>query len=239
MKKLSYWALLNMHISQPLLLLFQFLLFLLSIYLGVILFAADIYLPIQVVYISTGIFFLIAIIYPIRRARYKFWKFSYYKQKSMDFILQAVFFVICTTFFNQQAGVVSNASNTSPMAMPIVYREHVPVNVSPQVFKHEKHSKGIKALLKMKFVDLVEKVKGDEKKASGGDVFSIILVILVAIGFIFLIAWAACALSCSGNTALAALVGIGGTALIIYGVVLAIRSIVGKRKNRYEPMPQS
>jgi hypothetical protein len=59
--------------------------------------------------------------------------------------------------------------------------------------------------------------------------------VLVAIGLIFLALGLACNLSCNGHDGGAVLVGVGGTALVIFLFIIAIRSIYpGKRKKRLE-----
>jgi hypothetical protein len=59
-----------------------------------------------------------------------------------------------------------------------------------------------------------------------------ILSVIVAIGLLYLVAALSCSLSCNGSDAAAVLVGVGGTALVIFLVIIVIRGIYGKHKKK-------
>jgi hypothetical protein len=78
----------------------------------------------------------------------------------------------------------------------------------------------------------VKSIKKDNNLSKGKKTTLIILSVLVALGLFALVLSLACDLSCSGSDAAAAIVGIGGTALIIFLLILVIRAINGKKRKR-------
>src|SRR5438128_784233 len=72
-------------------------------------------------------------------------------------------------------------------------------------------------------------------KTAADQALLIILAIIVALGLLYLVAAAACSLSCSGADAAAALVAIVGTVGIIWLLVIIIKKI-GRRKEP-DPIP--
>ena len=93
MKRLSYWALMNPWKSQTILVCCHLFIAALAIYTGVLLFSYDIIVPTSVLYAGEALFFTLLIGYPIRRARHKFWKTNFVRQKLMDvgFVEQNLF----------------------------------------------------------------------------------------------------------------------------------------------------
>ena len=93
---------------------------------------------------------------------------------------------------------------------------------------------GKKKILK----EQIREIKKANDLSEGTKVLLIILSIVVAIGLLFLVAALACNLSCSGSDAVAVIVGIGGLALIIFLLIIAIRAITGKKKKgKHNTMP--
>lgn len=74
------------------------------------------------------------------------------------------------------------------------------------------------------------KITGRQSEA--GDAALIIVACVVAVGLLFLLAALACNISCNGQDALAVIVGVAGTAAIIWGLVAVIRAIKRKKKKR-------
>jgi hypothetical protein len=72
------------------------------------------------------------------------------------------------------------------------------------------------------------KLRGNNEKAE--DAALIILTIVAALGLMALLAMLVCNLSCGGADAAAVLVGILGTAAIVWGVVVIIKRINRKSK---------
>lgn len=78
----------------------------------------------------------------------------------------------------------------------------------------------------------VRSIKKDNDLSKGAKIIFIILSVIAAAGLLYLVAGLTCNLSCDGSGAAAAIVGVGGTALIIFLLILAIRGITGKKRKR-------
>lgn len=78
----------------------------------------------------------------------------------------------------------------------------------------------------------IKAIRHDDDLSPGAKAALIILCVLVALGLSYLVASLACSLSCSGSEAGAVVVAIGGSALIIFLTIIAIRAIMGKKKKQ-------
>lgn len=85
----------------------------------------------------------------------------------------------------------------------------------------------------------VRAIKKADDLSNGAKVALIFLSALVALGLLFLVAALACDLSCSGSGAAAVLVGLAGTALIALLLVVVIRAILGKKRKKPKPGPET
>ena len=164
---------------------------------------------------------------------------SYIRQKSCDLILAATTFGMLVylgnhpdrmfQFYPALNATVKNESSLPKDSLTKGYRS---VKEFTALMKNENGNdlkwKERKQLLK-------EQIKGIKKSndlSDGQKTLLTILSVLVALGLIVLITALACNLSCAGSDAAAVLVGVGGTALIIYLLVITIRSIYGIRKKQ-------
>lgn len=76
----------------------------------------------------------------------------------------------------------------------------------------------------------VRSIKKNHDLSTGAKIILIILSVAAAIGLGYLLAALSCSLSCNGSEAAAVVVGVGGTALIIFLLVTAIKAINGKKR---------
>lgn len=86
----------------------------------------------------------------------------------------------------------------------------------------------------------VRSIKKADNLSKGDKAGLIVLAVIVAIGLAALVGALACELSCNGSEGAALLVGIGGTALIIFLLIITIRAIKkGKKEPKDEPVPSN
>lgn len=78
----------------------------------------------------------------------------------------------------------------------------------------------------------IKSIKKDKDLSKGAKTALIILSVLVAAGLFYIVLGLSCSLSCGGSDAAAVIVLLGGTALTIFLLVLAIRAITGKKKKK-------
>lgn len=184
--------------------------------------------------------FLIAFIaYPLKiRKQIKRKSSGYYRlQKSCDLILATSTFcmMMCLSNLPETLFQLYPKSNAFAIAVPAKdgrVQHYKPISDFYSSLKDGKGNqlkwKERKKLLK----EQVREIKRDNNLSKGEKIALIFLSVLAAGGLLYLVAGLSCNLSCSGSDAAAAIVGIGGTALVIFLLVLAIRAISGKKRKR-------
>ena len=233
MKNLSYWALMNPWKSQTLLVLCQLSLAVLAIYSGVWLFAHDVLVPKFFLYAGETLFIVILIVYPIRRARHKFWKTNFVRRKIMDAGFVFSYWMIAITISNTDANLAWNDASDAPFTAQIAMRENTKPTVSADYQAPLLSRKALRQQFKTFVSGMKERVKTDgsgKRLKIGGIVFLMIL-------GLFLVAGLSCSLACSNANGGATLLLIGGTVLVLALGIAAIRKIAGKKKGNYQPTP--
>jgi hypothetical protein len=234
MKNLSYWALMNPWKSQTLLVICQLLLAVLAIYSGVWLFAHDIIVPKPVFYVGEILFFVALILYPIRRARYKFWKANFVRQKIMDGFMVMSYVLMVVSISNTDAKLAWYDNADAPYVEQIAMRE----NVKPMAENVEKAPTLSRKTLRREFKSFVTRMKAhaasSENGSDAGKIAGIIFLMLILELAVLLLA---CTVDCSGGGAFVVAAILGTIGVIAFGAYL-IRQIKGKRKSNYQPTPK-
>jgi hypothetical protein len=213
----------------------------LGIMIGILLSDLNISTPASAMLVCCSIYMIGIAAYPSRAEKGKKINAAilYLKQKSCDFILAACSFFMITYVSNHpqvlfQQYPVLNASVSATPSLPkdSTIKAFRSINGFSASLKDENGKilkwKERKKLLK----DQINGIKKSNDISKDGKAVLIFLSVLVALGLLFLVAALSCDLSCSGSDGLALLVGVGGTALIIFLLVLAIRAINGKMKKK-------
>ena len=241
MKKISLWAKHNKRPAQFIIIASFILLNGLGILTGTLL--GDLNFSFSgfafILFVST--FIAGALFYPSRsKMRKGLRPAAYYiKQKGCDILLAASAFCMITYFANrpetffQQYPALQAAVITNP-ALPkdSIARNYKLINEFNVSMKDE-NGKTLKWKERKKLLkEQVKEIKKAKDLSNGEKTLLIILSVLVAAGLIYAIAALSCSLSCSGSDAAAVLVGIGGTALVIILLLVALRAINGKNKKR-------
>lgn len=241
MKKISRWASQHKWPARMLLVITIQLLNIAGIITGVLLKGNGMLLP--------GIFFLLAVVlyllgvlfYPKRSARglYKGNAF-YIRQKTCDGLLALSAFAMFVYIGNEKEPFRAfysqyNASAAS-VTLPVIQKDssfnafRVMLGFARsmkddqgQMLKWKERKKLLKQQLAV--------IKQSTELSAGAKTALTILCILVALGLIFLAIGLACNLSCNGHDGAAALVLVGGPALVIILLVFALRALYpGKRR---------
>ena len=82
--------------------------------------------------------------------------------------------------------------------------------------------------------DQIKTIKHDKDSSKGDKTLLIILSVIIALGLLSGLAALSCSLSCNGSEALALIVGIGGTFLIIFFLALIIKHISNQSLKKKE-----
>lgn len=164
-----------------------------------------------------GAFLTSSLLYPVKHTSIKLFKHSYLRQKAFDLALAISGFMLMVNAGNDP---VLRASLTNM----VNFKSHEQQNVKML----NDQSQAPKQLLYYQNYKQVQ----DEQTASQYKepsrklkIFYTVLAVLAAIGLGFLVAAAACGLSCNGMVGLAYVVGIGGAGLVIAFAIWLIKSI--------------
>lgn len=242
MRKISVWAARHKWPARILLISSLLLLNVSGIITGLLLKQLGMILPGITFLFSVLIYFSGVLFYPLRSQKKQFRHGTFYtRQKTCDGLLAAAAFLMFVCISNDKTPFKTYFSNYKAAASA-----SIPASVKDSSVKGLKlvvaFAKSMKDengnLLKWKerkklLYEQIKVIKKSNEMSKGGKTALLILCVLVAIGLITLALSLACNLSCNGQDGAAVLVGIGGPALIIFLLVLAIRGIYpGKRKKR-------
>ncbi|MBC7875010.1 MAG: hypothetical protein H7Y01_13490 [Ferruginibacter sp.] len=166
----------------------------------------------------------------------------YVRQKSCDLLLAGSTFLMIVCLGNRPGQLfrydmsfnAALASNTS-LPKDSTLNTYKTIAAFSASMKDE-NGKSLKWKERKKLLkEQVKAIKKSTEPSKGGKVALIILSVIVAIGLLGLVLGLACNLSCSGSDAAAILVGVGGTALVVFLLVITIRAIQGKKKKPKDP----
>ena len=228
MKRISYWALLNPWKSQSILILCHLMLAVVAIYGGVLLFAHDVLLPKTLIYVGEALFFILLLCYPIRRARYRFWKTSYVKQKAMDAGLVLSYLLMTVTLTNESAKIAWHDTSDVPTVRFIAMKETVAAAPKTNVLS--------KKVLRQQFKSWVKnmKVKGETGDLVGEAIIVMLLLILLTFALLAL----ACTIACASSTTLSFFALVAFELFIVVLLIMGIKNALIKRKANYKPTPK-
>ena len=229
MKSISVWASNNKIQARILIGLFQFLLFILGVILGLFLFKIEFKFSLFSLLTLLTIFLGVYYFYPHKRNEFVFLKHFYFRQKLFDFTLVISSFVIVTIFINLCAFTLNQNDNINFAKFTAVHINNetakANINVSPHKNSanfFQKCFRGIKNTLSQ------TPQKSLSENDTTGQVILVVLIVLMAILLgSFVAAWS-CRLSCSGQSSAAGLVIILGFGSIITGSIFAIKAILRK-----------
>lgn len=235
MKKLSRWAKDHKWPARITIILSSLLLVGLGITTGLLLKDIQLILPVLVLVFS-GLFYAAGVFfYPDRRD--KTVRVSYYRQKTCDLLLAGSVFLMLAYLGNHPRQILDYSSpftpasaNSSSLPKDSSIRTYKSLGVFAASMKDE-NGKWLKWKERKKLLkEQVRAIKQSKEPSNGGKVALILLSVLVALGLIALIAALSCEISCGGSGTLAVVVLVGGTALVVFLLVVLIRKILGKRK---------
>ena len=237
MKRLSYWGRDHKWSARVIIVLATVLMNACILYAGFRLEQSGIILPSALFLLAMLVYLLGVLYYPEKNQRISIGAHRFYiRQKACDGIVLGAGLVMFLLIGNSPDPVKQYFSNgrTAAAMVPATYKDSqfsskLKMMVAFANSMRDEH--GNMKKWKERKVLLKKQLKQIREMSDGGKVGLIILSVLVAIGLLFLILGLACNLSCSGNDGAAVFVGVGGTVLIIFLLVLVIRGIYpGKRR---------
>lgn len=247
MRKTSIWAKTHKWPARFIIIGSFIILNALGIFCGILLNDLNISLTTAFLLFFLGIYILGVLLYPAKWMKGKILSSTafYIRKKSCDFILAAAAFGMFIYLGNHPEKIFQGypSLNAAIVINPSLPKDSITKGYkSISAFSASMKDKdGNQLKWKERKKLLKEQVRGIKKSndlSKGQKTFLIILSVIVALGLLFLVASLACSLSCNGSDALAVIVGLGGTALIVFLFVLVMRSIQGKKKKKSSSQPQ-
>lgn len=240
MRKLSSWA--NHHKTQArIIIILSFVLLTgLGIATGVLLKDVGVSISSIAILVTIVAYIIGVIAYPSKTLKGKKLNASvfYLRQKSCDLLLAASTFCMIVCLSNQPEKVF-NYSTPLNAAIPasILFPKDSTLKTykTIEAFKaslKDETGKSLKWKEKKKLLkEQIRGIKKSDEMSKGAKLALIILSVAVASGLFYLVMVLACNLSCNGSEGAAALVAIGGVGLVVFLLLIAIRAIVGRKKN--------
>lgn len=241
MKIISLWAKNNVWNARILICIIYILLNVIGICTGELLREINIQLPETVLPLCLIFTAILAFGYPAKNNGSKGTCIlsNYAHRKIFDFLLGLITFIlICYTGNNREhlfAKVESvSASIVYPDYHDTTLLRHPLITNFIQNLKTPE-TKQLSQRSKFKLIKKQVKTIRHATSLSDNDkTILIILSVLIALGLLFLLAGASCSLSCSGSEALAVIVLVGGSFLIIFFLIRIIKQIRHPRKKAEE-----
>ena len=230
MKKISIWANLNRNRARALIVVMKLTLAVMAYYTGISLYNMQVVLPAGNIDAIIGTLVLAAIVfYPSKKHTASEKKFRYLKQKCCDFVLAACSFVMIATMVNTPEAIIQLSPEAYGSSIIIKKGERA-TEILKTLDTREKASLSHKEkrILRKEFVRqlkvyAVAAATGNKQKSD--DALKIILVIIGALGILYLLSALVCGLSCSGSDTAAIIIGLLGLVAVIWGVVVLIKRI--------------
>lgn len=230
MKKISYWAKAHVWPTRLLIIVIYILLNVIGIFCGKLLSELDITIP-QLFFIAYIIFTIALFIwYPARKKVKQNVKSTvlYFRRKLFDLALGTVTFLMIIYAGNNwehlfiksesvRASAIIHVSKDSAIFNHPVIKNFIATIKSADVSKLSTKEK--LRLIKHQ----IKTIKHDKDTSKADKTLLIILSIIIAVALLIGLAALSCSISCSGSEALAVIVALGGTFLIIFLLVRLIK----------------
>lgn len=225
MKTLSKWAKANPHKSRFIIVISHILMILNACLLGVLTYWVDVEIPYWLSFTLANLFFICWVIYPQKKLPFGFFKYTYQRQKTLDFLLITVGALVVAggvnyAIFNLDEEVYVSTSVSETVSPSVSFIASAPNDrtISREEKKlRKKELKQTKKAQKKNFKAKLKELKSElkkHKKEDGGIIATkiglIILALAATIGLGYLVAALACTVACSGA-------GFGGWAILILG----------------------
>ena len=230
MKQISFWAY-HHKWTERFLILFSFLvLTCIGLFLGDALLVSKVVVPSLWIYGVSFLFVGVSITYPSKRER-SMYKNFYWRRKTSDAALVTTTFLLIIAYGNHHQLQRNQSPFHFTYANASEINEHGTSQNEKAIVPSAKKKPSLIKQWRKKMKENIRTIKREYKDATPGERAAlIVLSILVALGLLLLVLSLSCSLSCSGSEGAALVVGVLGTALIVF---LAVRVI--KRINRGKP----
>lgn len=243
MRKISAWASHHKWAARFIIIGIYPVINLLAIITGILLYQLNIEISFawMLIFMITSI--VAIFLYPHRKQKHtKFTATAFYvRQKSCDLLLGLTTFLMVMFIVNRLNTQLPfyerlMGASVSEFSMPKDSTAHLYKTIPEfKAMMTNENGQSLKWKEKKKLLKKqVRAIKDDNELTNGEKFLLIFLSCLVATGLLFLLASLACELSCAGSEALAILVMLVGTGLLVFLLIRVIKKIVGKTRKKAE-----
>lgn len=231
MKNLSYWGKQHPVQARVIIALCHVLLVIDAFVLGLLSYFSDIVVTWWVPFVLGNLFFLAYFFYPSKEVQQGWFKHTYRKQKTLDFILVTAYALLISAGLNHWASAPNEINKTTP-ANAVLMAQKLKPETENGLSKKEKTTnlktafQSIKSNLKI----LKEELKAqDGEKGKGSKGWLIALTIILALALGYVVTGLACGIACSGQEGLAWAALIVGWTGVIWLTIIVIKKIARKQ----------
>lgn len=245
MRKISVWAKQHPWAARIIIVVSFIILSVLGFTTGVLLRDAGIYLSLAVLLFFVCLYATGFIAYPFKNknGKTRIKASGYVRQKACDILLAGSTYLMIVYFGNHKEILFQYSF---PLKQAMASSSILPKDSTEKTYKSiaafsasmkDKNGNLLKWKERKKLLkEQVKAIRNSNEPSDGGKVALIILSVLIALLLIGLIASLACSISCGGSEVFAVIVAVGGTGLVIFLLIRVIRSILGKKKRKKEPV---
>lgn len=242
MKKISMWAKIHVWQSRLLIILIYILLNVLGIFTGKLLNEVNVILP-QIYFTACIIFtVLLWISYPDNKNLKIGRKPSglYFRRKLFDLSLGAVTFLMIIYIGNNWESLFLKSESAQASKIIRIPKDSS-ISNSPLIknFITSIKNMDVSKLTQREKIRIIKKqiktVKEDKETTKGEKTLLIILSVLIALGLLLALAALSCSVACSSSGALAIILAVAGSFLIIFFLVRVIKRISNRPVQKKEP----
>lgn len=231
MKRISFWAYHHKWTARVLIIFSLLILNCIGLFLGDALVVSKFIVPSLWIYAIAFLYIVGFVTYPSKNERSRDKNF-YNRRKVSDLLLLSTTFLLIISFGNHY----ELQRNQSPFHFTYASASEVKANAlsahENSIFPSTKKKPSLIKQWKKKLKENIRTIRKEYKEASSGEKAAlIVLTLIVALALLFLVLNLSCSLSCSGSDGAALVVGLLGTALIVFLSVRVIKRISrGKSK---------
>ncbi len=218
MKSISYWALLHQKTTWMILILVHTVLGLGAFELGIWLASIEMGLPPGLLWLGMAIFLFALVLYPIRRSKYRLFKWNYVRQKWMDLCLVLSGVVMMITMANTEAiHIARSPGGNTWSAVQVAVFDPVPEGNDLGWWRMIR-KQGLSKTVRIWYQNNVKNRLSVWKDQGAKPASPAFIIILMILGILVVLALS-CAWACSGGGAIVLLaMGIGIVGILMLGV---------------------
>jgi hypothetical protein len=241
MKKISVWAKSHPWPARIIIVVSFILLNGLGIITGLLMRDIEIILPSAALLFFISLYAGSVLLYPRKKsalngqARALFYR----RQKTCDMLLVGSTFLMVVYLANHPGQVLNYSppftsvmAASAPLLKDSSLKTYLPIKAFSASMRDESGKLLKWKVRKNMLKEQIRAIRHSGEPSPGGKAALIILSVIVALGLITGVAFLACSISCGGSEALAIVVLISGTALVVVLLVHIIRKIMGKSKKQ-------